>query len=168
MIYRMIEEINKSLENGCYLVALMSALALPDICGKVEFPEMEKQTKQRYIKWYDEHIGQYEHDPGDIEDVMPYPDGKMIYDLRCALFHSGNPIVNLKKQNLVGFELWMTKDYMSGGGSSYCHSTGERKIEIGIWNICFKLCALAKYYYEHNKDKFHFNYTIKDMRDYGI
>ena len=96
MIYRMIEEINKSLETGCYLVALMSALALPDICGKVEFPEMEKQTKQRYIKWYDEHIGQYEYDPGDIENVMPYLDGKMIYDLRCALFHSGNPIVNLK------------------------------------------------------------------------
>ena len=50
MIYQMIEEINKSLETGCYLVALMSALALPDICGKVEFPEMEKQTKHIFLK----------------------------------------------------------------------------------------------------------------------
>ena len=164
MVDQIIEEINKALDNDCYLVALMTALTLPDICGAVEYPKESEGS--RYKKWYAEYIGQYETDGEDKN--MPYASADVIYDLRCFMVHNGNPTVDLKKRDLKSFELWITKDMTSGGGASYCESTGERTLELGIRNICFKLCALAKYYYDHNKEKFNFNYTIKDMRNRGI
>lgn len=163
MVNKIIEEINKALDNECFLIALMSALTLPDICGAIEYPDVSEGT--RYKKWYSEYIGRYETDNKD--DSLPYPSADIIYDLRCSMVHNGNPTVDLKKRNLKSFELWITEDMTYGGGSS-CKSTGERTLEIGIKNICYKLCSLAKYYYEHNKDKFNFNYSIKDMRDYNI
>lgn len=67
MIQELIREVDACLSAGCYMSALITALILPDICGKAKYPEMEKQTKQRYIKWYDEYIGQYEKDPEDMD-----------------------------------------------------------------------------------------------------
>lgn len=164
MVNKIIEEINKALDNECFVIALMSALTLPDICGAIEYPGESEGS--RYKKWYAKYIGQYEKDGED--DNMPYPTANTIYDLRCSMVHNGNPHVNLEKMNLTSFELWITNDMTSGGGASLCKATGERTLEIGIKNICFKLCSLAKYYYENNKEKFNFNYSIRDMRNYNI
>ena len=49
-------EIEKALKNNLYLVALNTALTLPDICGKAEFPN--KSTTKRYIEWFDKRTGQ--------------------------------------------------------------------------------------------------------------
>ena len=38
IILARIDEIEKSLENECYIAALALALTLPDICGKAEYP----------------------------------------------------------------------------------------------------------------------------------
>lgn len=164
MIYKIIDEINKCLDNECYIVALMTALTLPDICGAIEFPNDLEGA--RYKKWYAEHIGAYESYPRDKN--MPYPSADVIYNLRCSMVHNGNPSVNCAKTNLTSFELWITKDMSSGGSASYCSETGERSLELGIRNICFKICALAKSYYDQNKEKFKFNYTIRDLREFGI
>ena len=59
MIIRLVQDIRKALENDLYLVALSSALTLPDICGKAARPA-EKSSRKRYILWYDEEIGKYE------------------------------------------------------------------------------------------------------------
>ena len=54
MIDKLIEEINKALENELYFSALSLALTLPDICGKAEYPD--KGSTSRYQLWYDEYI----------------------------------------------------------------------------------------------------------------
>ena len=51
MVQKLIDDIRAALENDLYFVALNSALTLPDICGKVEYP-YEKSSKKRYIDWY--------------------------------------------------------------------------------------------------------------------
>ena len=38
MVDQLVKEIRKALENELYFVALNSALTLPDICGKVAYP----------------------------------------------------------------------------------------------------------------------------------
>lgn len=160
MINQIVKEVEICLDNECYIAALTSALTLPDICGKAEYPK--EKTSERYIKWYHEWIGQYEKCPNDKHD-MPYPSAEIIYSLRCSLLHEGNPDVNLYKNNLTSFKLLITDNYMAGGSASIYHdSNGNhgREIEIGIKNLCFKLCRLAKIYYEENKDKFNFNYTL--------
>lgn len=164
MIDMIIDEIYKSLDNDCYLVALMSALLLPDICGAIEYPH--DRNGSRYKKWYSVYIGKYETD-GENDD-MQYPSANLIYDLRCSLVHNGNPFINLDHQNLNQFELLITNDDMFGGCASICKETGERTLKIGIKNLCFKLCSLAKYYYDCNREKFQFNYSVIDIRNYNI
>lgn len=46
MIHQIVKEINIALDNECFISALSSALILPDICGKAQFPELVKQTRQ--------------------------------------------------------------------------------------------------------------------------
>ncbi len=163
MINQMIKEVEAALENGLFLVALNTALTFPDICGKVAYPDLDGK-KKRYIKWFEEYIGQYEHFPADKNDSkMPYMSGEIVYALRCSLSHEGNPSIRLSDHNLASFKLLKTDNMNYAGSAGYMGEGEHRTIEIAIWNLCFKLCSLAKYYYEENKDKFKFNYTIEEF-----
>lgn len=102
MIDRLIAEINTALANGLYLVALNTALTLPDICGKAKYPELG--TTARYKKWYHEYVGQYEKSTKS-SDNMPYLSADVVYQLRCALLHQGNPNVEKAKTGIDRFEL---------------------------------------------------------------
>lgn len=164
MIDRIVKEINTALDNECYIVALTSALTLPDICGSVAYPKMSSTS--RYKKWYSEYIGQYEKCPQDPDEPggeMPYPSADIINDLRNSLLHNGNPNINQKKQNITEFNLIITKDYSFGGIRSKNIYGTERTLEISIRNLCFKLCTVAQHFYQDNKEKFHFDYTIIDF-----
>lgn len=123
MINQLVKEIECCLDNGCYMSALTMALTLPDICGRAKYPDMEKQTKQRYIKWFDEYIGQYEKNPED-NSGMPYLSGKLVYSLRCSIMHQGNPNIECKKLNINYFELL----YQKNEGASVCTSSSEARI----------------------------------------
>ena len=90
MVQRIVDDVRNALNNNLYFAALISALTLPDICGKAEYPN--EKSKERYIKWYDKEIGQYEKNPfQNSDEEMPYLSGNVIYSLRCALLHAGNP-----------------------------------------------------------------------------
>lgn len=161
MIDRLICEIWKSFENGNYLIALMAALSLPDICGKAEYPN-EKQ-KVRYPHWYDQWVGQYETYEGS---EMPYPTGAIVYELRNSLVHEGTPKIHEGEYKLTKFTLVNDRPWMCGGSSMVCdngENDKERELEINISNLIWKLCQCAKCYYEGNKDKFDFlkNVQIK-------
>lgn len=84
-----INEIHKCLSSDCELSALIVALIIPDICGKVLFPK--DKTGDRYKKWFDLYIGDYEKNPSDELEgrQMPYMSGKNFYTLRCAMLHEG-------------------------------------------------------------------------------
>ena len=45
MLQRLIDDINKALDNDCFFSALSLALTLPDICGKAKYPN-EKSSKK--------------------------------------------------------------------------------------------------------------------------
>lgn len=96
MINRMIEEINKCLDNELYISALTMTLIIPDMCGKAEYPT-EKNTKQRYVKWFDYWIGQYETYEGQEN---PNLTGEIVYSLRCSMLHEGNPTIEKEKTSI--------------------------------------------------------------------
>lgn len=166
----MISEIQKAIENECFLAALALALTIPDICGKAEYPNASG-SKDRYVKWYDEHVGKYEC-CGENDD-MPYPSGEIIYSLRCCMLHQGNPSIEsdrIHNENcrLDRFKLTIN-DAFDGGNSSISYTgnpqTSHKYLEINILNLCKKLCLTAKSYYNDNKDKFDFfEYEIIDKR----
>ena len=158
MIRVIIDEIYNSLENGNFIVALTSALTIPDACGKIEYPN-EGSSKKRYINWYEKYVAQYDRDSSDT--LMPYPDSNLVYDLRCSMLHEGNPRVDLKERELTRFVLLKTRDYSYGGMRSI-DCEGNRTLEIAIWNFCFQVCEVARHYYEKNIEKFNFNYRIEE------
>lgn len=152
-LQKLINEIELCAENGCYTVALISALALPDLCGQAEYSELRGKGRvgKRYKKWYQEYLGQYE-DPGD---GMPYPSADIVYDLRCSLMHSLIPEVNSERKELTEFKL-VAEGNWADGGSSYKDSDGNRGLTVNVKNLIWKLCRVASYYYKDNKDKFDF------------
>ena len=152
-LQKLINEIKLCAQNDCYTVALLSALALPDLCGQAEYPELrgEKHAGERYKKWYQEYLGQYE----DSGEGMPYPSADVVYDLRCSLMHSLIPEVKTEKRNLADFKLAVDGSWMNGG-LAFRGSNGNRGLTINAKNLIWKLCRVASYYYKDNKDKFDF------------
>ena len=163
MVNLLIKEINLALDNNLYLVALNTALTLPDICGRAEYPDLG--TTARYKKWYNEHIGQYEINPENVKRGidMPYLSGDVVYDLRCSLLHQGNP--NIKDSHNIKFSLVIEKknEFDMYVDASSC-GKNERTYRVSIRRLCCILCWTVEEYYKKNKDKFDlFNYKIVDI-----
>ena len=165
MICQIIRETREALKQGLYFIALNSALTLPDICGSVEYPE--KKTGERYINWYDEQIGKYEKCSKNPE--IPYPDGKMIYKLRCALLHEGKPSIEKyheedNKMHISHFALIIEKSNdFDIYGDSYVFDENSKKVceyRMNVQRICILICHVAEMYYQENQDKFQFNCDI--------
>ena len=171
MVDRIIHDIRGALNNDLFFAALNCALTLPDICGKAEYPS-EQSSKKRYIDWYDKEIGFYEKSPKqEGTEKMPYLSGKVMYCLRCAMLHSGEPNINgnsvYQKPDIDKFSLVIQKAQpfdVYGDSSSIMDWGGEhvRFYRMNVRRICLILCAVAEAYYRDNKDKFHFDYEIID------
>lgn len=174
----MCNDINRALECECYLSALSLALTLPDICGKALYSE-EASTKKRYISWYDEWIGQYEKNPSDKKEQMPYLSGEVVYQLRCSFLHEGNPNIDKDKikeerNKIDKFVLKIRKIRTPidiGVDTSVVITNPYIKernhivqYDVDIHRLCFLLTQCALKCYEKEKDKFNFfNYKIQDM-----
>lgn len=158
-----IEDIEKALEAKAYLSALALALTLPDICGKIAYPDPKIGVGQRYTTWFDEYIT--DDSPNEIANY-PIFDGEKCYKLRCAFLHEGSikGITDVDK-----FELCIN------GCSSFgliTRSFGENEetpfhsIKLEINQVCLRICSAAKEFYDKYEDKSIFedqNITIRDI-----
>ncbi len=170
MINELVKEINQSLDNGCVMAGLSLALTLPDICGKAFYPNLK--PRERYIKWFDEYIGQYEHDEEHIRIGMPYLSGDLVYSLRNSILHQGNPNIDGKKFGIIYFELlyWKFKGWTFVSGSSEAEIIKDengndkainKKMTVNVRDLCWKICRLAEICYKKEKAKFNFfNYNL--------
>lgn len=155
MINRLINEINTALNGGLYLTALISALTLPDVCGKAENPQTK--PSDRYKNWYTVFVKEGSLSADDV------------YALRCGLVHEGN--VELRRKDNVKFVL-MSNEYTQQLGIDFCfdsmikHADGssEREITVYIGFLCTAICKAVQTYYQANKEKFSFlNYNITEL-----
>lgn len=176
MIYKLVNDINKALDGDAYLAALSLVLTLPDICAKAKYPT--DRNKERYVKWYDEYIGKYEH-PGYAEDEddvhNPYLSGEVIYNLRCNVLHQGTPNVDKDKiqeedNKIDRFILLIEKkkpveiygDTSERSTNNWSENV-ERTYRVNIRRLCFIITTVCKNYYERHKGQFDFfNYEIVD------
>lgn len=174
MVDKLVSDIRKALDNDLYYAAIVTALTLPDICGKAAFPN-EQSTKKRYISWYDSEIGKYEKNPFQTtKEEMPYLSGEIIYNLRCSLLHEGNPnIDNAKLRNSLPinhFTLVISKKneleiYSDSSEISDIFGQHRRSYNMNIRRICNILCLVAEAYYKDNKEDFVFDYDICERRE---
>lgn len=85
---KFISAIKRCLDAQNWLGALFIALAMPDICGNIAYPELsgKRNVGKRYRKWVTNYLSPYlTHKYGD-SFIMTACD---CYDLRCALLHEG-------------------------------------------------------------------------------
>ncbi len=178
MLLRLIDDINRALDNDAYLAALSSALTLPDICGKAMYPNAK--NGRRYIDWYNEYIGQYEQRPCENckDSQLPYLSGEVVYNLRNSLLHQGTPNIDSGRINdevnrIDEFVLAIEKKnefdiYADASCAEESFFNGEstgvrRKYRVNVRRLCLILTQAAKNYYLRHKDKFNFfNYTVLD------
>lgn len=169
MMLRLIDDVNKALDAECYYAALSLVLTFPDICGKAEFPQ-ERIIAKRYIRWYDEHIGQFEqcNCKECLEVPMPYLSGEVIYSLRNSFLHQGTPNIEpIKIKNINNkidtFELVIEskKPFNLYSDSASIHNGNTRTYRVNIRRLCLIICNTVRGYYKANQDKFNFfNYSI--------
>lgn len=166
-----IEDIEFCLEQERYIAALSAALTLPDICGKAEF-KSEKTVAKRYIKWYNQFMDIYKRPTSKYAADMPYLSGEVVFNLRNAFLHSGNP--NITKADIKNvickvdkFELLIGKTYIDDTSMiSYGKnmSVVNREYTVNVYLLCTRLCRIAKEYYLNNKNKFDFlSYNVTFM-----
>lgn len=71
-------EIRAAVSNGMWLTALMSTLALPDICAALGSSNGQN-SRHKYQLWWD----------ANLKSKYPHVDAKEFYKLRCSMLHQG-------------------------------------------------------------------------------
>ena len=174
MVQRIIREVRTAIENDCYIVALMGALTLPDICGKSAYPELK--VGARYTEWCDTYVyparTDIDQSAGNVDCGITNVNGQIIYSLRCSLLHQGSSDIDSKKCEVENFELLIQPKnefdiYVDNIGAIWANDDfehRERHISLHIRNICRDLCNAAELYYQNHKDEFCFiTYKISQI-----
>ena len=123
----LLNEINKALKSKCWLAALSLSLSIPDIGGKLEYPEItgKGSVGRRYRKWYNYYSLKYYK----LDDNFALFTGEQCYLLRCNFFHDGNNHNDSKV--LSKFQFSTPEDgYLNSGINSYYESNqlGKRLV----------------------------------------
>lgn len=122
-----IGSIRLAVANENWYGALVISLILPDICGKIEFPN--KLTGERYSEWFDKYV-RNKYELGDCyqEGGTIFMSGNDCYALRCALLHEGHQDLRTQKANkrLQKINFVVPKQ-------------GEKRHKINFSNIEFQL-----------------------------
>jgi len=141
-----IKDIEIAVENGAYFSALALALTLPDVCGKIAFPE-ERTKKDWYSKWYDKYCGSSL--PTGVSKNLPVFDGKFCYCLRCSYLHSGI-VDNDVPINKFSF----TKNGCDFNCSvTYINSKVEKTIVCEIKKLCKLICIGVEWFIQEFENK---------------
>lgn len=102
----LITSLEQSIRQENWYAALLTALTLPDIAGKIEYyPKYKKKTQLRYQKWFDEYIKHMYPAPDLVYYVMDFMalgvpsktdshknflTGTECYAIRCKFMHEGS------------------------------------------------------------------------------
>ncbi|PYD99173.1 hypothetical protein [Bacillus cereus] len=161
---KLIKEITNSLDNKNYLSALALTLTLPDICGKIAYPEI-KGVRKRYAQWYNEYIHKFEN-PDGMEDVDRF-DGDAVYQLRCNFLHDGSS--DIREYMRGKYNKTESKDFvfeLTDTITSYSKDWEDNeddcniRIQIGVIDFCRKMCWTAENFYNKNSEQDIFNNII--------
>ena len=142
---RVVDITRDALNKDAIDAAFFCSLSIPDIMGQFCYNDLREQTNkkknvvgQRYIRWYNEYVYTYENsflnqkDNDHIFQNINQIDGKILYAIRCKLFHQGSILhddvidkIRIKYSELIGdnekdLKLDISFDSL---GTSYGYST---------------------------------------------
>lgn len=111
-LQRLLNSVRDAVEAENWLAGLALALALPDICGRIQHPRTP--SRRRYQTWWDKYFRKsYSYGSGQND----YVTGKEVYLLRCAYLHEGSDVANPKnfkkaKATIDRFKFVVSDDHL--------------------------------------------------------
>lgn len=95
-LLRFTQDVRDAVKYRNWYSAIALALTLPDICGKIAYPQM-KGSGKRYERWFNEWLGeQNRFTTNDGQEVVMLTGGDC-YALRCAYLHRGGDDISDQK-----------------------------------------------------------------------
>ena len=152
MFLSKIAEIENAVEKELYNCALTLCLTLPDVCGKVAFPNETSPGKQ-YKEWFSLYALSYftvEATKLPSKEIVKHTwlSAEECWALRCAFLHAGN--YDVKRVSLANVQIHVHRR----NSENYSHMV--RDSQYADWDVielCKKLCLAAREYYYSVEDK---------------
>ena len=159
-----VTEIEKNISAGNYLSALHLALSIPDMLGKIVYPNL--RAWKPYVKWFDDNVrdsifGLLYSDEFYLSKECPRISGEVCYALRCKLFHEGTNDLT-EKVHINEFVLSMSddefvrgnvagKDYEFEKWNSETNEVPEvNYLYVGCKKLCKDIVLAAKQFVKEN------------------
>ncbi len=153
---RFTQAIDKSIETGNWYSALTLALTIPDICGRLSYPELARKSQKRYEKWFDEYVLHHYKSPFHGEGFT-FMSGGDCYALRCALLHEGrDDITSQKARRDV-----LSRIIFSTTGSHRLHINGM--LVLNLQAFCSEICQGVESWHEDYQDSSDVQNAIKEL-----
>lgn len=154
-----LDEIEKDLDSHRYLSALHLALSIPDILGKIEYPELKKEHP--YEEWFNNYMFNALFGLLYSDNRYSSPefklDGKKCYSLRCKLFHEGKNELDFDEFVLSFDDEGMVRGNYAGLNILYnpddSIASKEQYLYVSCKELCKDIVFSAKKYIEQNPDK---------------
>lgn len=170
MIEQYVKDIRRALKDKCYFAALSLALALPDICGRAEYPN--KSVNEGYTGWFDRFIGE-QMARESLSGHTPYLSGEVVYNLRNTFLHQGSPVIVGEKvkercNQMDRFILVLGDGTVirSIAMTVNTHEAIVRTLYVDVTYLCTCICDSAEKYYAAKRDRFSFDYNIVSQSDF--
>ena len=151
-----VNDIMNALKNRSYFSALALTLALPDMCGAVEYPKAS--VTKRYINWYSRYV-----EPWIKKEGKDNPDlsGEVGYNLRNTFLHQGLPAVDSEKikeeSNRINQFALILGDETALQEMTISMDVGElsrKLIMVDVTFLCKTISSCALNYYRQNSSRF--------------
>lgn len=142
-----VEAVAASLMAKNYYAALVGALVLPDICGKLADPDAG--SRKRYEAWVERYLtptysirGSEPDDDGIVRPKHVFLTGGDCYALRCAVLHEG---VDATAEHRAAIALTRFRFVLpsTSGGTMHCNQSGS-VLQLQVDLFCTDIIAAVE------------------------
>ncbi|MEG8016787.1 hypothetical protein [Sphingomonas sp. LR55] len=127
--------VHAAVDSNALYAALALALAVPDICARVETPDVGSAV--RYSRWWNENaVGKYTFNGWDGKPRI-FLTGNDVYALRCALLHEGQADITAQRARQALERFIFTED---------CHfhcNLIENVLQLSVATLCRDIANAA-------------------------
>lgn len=122
----LVDSVLSSLKNKNWYSALIVSLILPDICGKIQYPN--KRSQERYTEWFNHYL---------IDIYKGFLTANDCYALRCSYLHEGSDIIIEQRAREILDSIVFTttpshRNYVNLGGNKY--------LQLNVEKFCTDIC----------------------------
>lgn len=140
-MYSLANSLKSSISSGNWYGALFLALSLPDILGRIKYPNMSSQ--KRYSLWFKEYIQEKYTTRNGV-----HLSGNDCYALRCSALHEGSEWIEKQRAREI---VKRFKFYLPKEGIIYHNNMFGGTLQLQVDIFCNDILeGVERFVEEHN------------------